>query len=70
MNSLEQRDEALLLSPKQTAELMDVSVPTVTAMCRSGKLPAVRIGKQWRIRRSDLLTFLGFDQQGGEAYGA
>lgn len=62
--SLELNDGRLLLKPAKAAELMGVSVATVTSMCRSGKLPAIRIGKQWRIRRADLLEMLGITERG------
>lgn len=34
------------------------SAPTLRKILRSGKLPAVRIGAQWRVREQDLLNFM------------
>ena len=31
---------------------------TVRAMARDGKLPAIKVGRVWRFRRSDLAKFL------------
>jgi len=47
-----------LLTPQEVADNLVVSVFTVKAWCRTGKLPAYRIGgSQWRIRSDDLEAF-------------
>ena len=39
----------MLYSPRELAALLNVHVETVRRMCRTGQLPAARIGGQWRI---------------------
>lgn len=48
-----------MYSVEQVADLLDLHVKTVRGYVRAGKLKAVRIGKQYRIARSDLEEFTG-----------
>jgi excisionase family DNA binding protein len=41
--------ERCCYTPKEYAEKRKVSVRTVLRLIRSGKLPAERVGAQWRI---------------------
>ena len=58
-----------LLTVGEVAELMRVSNMTVYRLIKSGQLAAVRVGKNYRIRRSDVSRYL--DERavriGGEA---
>jgi excisionase family DNA binding protein len=47
------------LSVEQVAERLGLHVRTVRGYIRSGRLTAVRIGKQYRITRADLGSFTG-----------
>ncbi|MCI4066618.1 helix-turn-helix domain-containing protein [Micromonospora sp. R77] len=46
-------------SVEQVAELLSLHPRTVRGYIRAGRLPAVRIGKQYRIARADLDAFTG-----------
>lgn len=48
-----------LYSVDQVAEQLGLHVRTVRNYVRDGRLPAVRIGKQYRISRADLESFTG-----------
>lgn len=48
-----------LYSVEQVADLLGLHVRTVRGYVRDGKLPATRIGKQYRIARHDLEEFAG-----------
>ncbi|MFC4128340.1 helix-turn-helix domain-containing protein [Nocardia rhizosphaerae] len=48
-----------LYSVEQVAELLGLHVRTVRSYVRDGKLPAARIGKQYRIAHDDLEAFTG-----------
>ncbi len=39
-----------VLTVKEVASLLRATPATVYAWCRAGKLPAFKIGQQWRIR--------------------
>ena len=53
-------DLGRFLTVADTAELLNVSVYQVSALVKSGELPAIRIGGhgQWRIERSVLESFI------------
>ncbi len=46
------------LSVADICEYMDVSPYVVTRMIRSGELPGVKFGREWRIATSDFETYL------------
>ena len=48
-----------LLSVFDIAKRLNLHVKTIRGYVRDGRLKAVRIGKQYRIRRSDLEEFTG-----------
>jgi excisionase family DNA binding protein len=48
-----------LLMVREVAELMRVSNMTVHRLIKAGDLPAIRVGKNFRIRRSDVGSYLG-----------
>ena len=47
-----------LLTPEQVAERLQVTERTVYAWLRRGNLPALKLGRLWRIRPEDLEGFL------------
>ena len=54
-----------LLMVREVAELMRVSTMTVYRLIKAGDLPAIRVGKNFRIRRSDVESYLGDRSYGG-----
>ncbi len=48
----------LLLTVREVAATMRVSTMTVYRLIKSGQLPAIRVGKNYRIRESDVDTYL------------
>jgi len=54
-----------LLMVREVAELMRVSNMTVYRLIKAGDLPAIRVGKNFRIRRSDVESYLGDRAYGG-----
>ena len=47
-----------LLTVAEVADVLRVSNMTVYRLIKAGDLPALRVGKNYRIRESDLATFL------------
>lgn len=43
-----------LINVQELANFFGVSDQTIWRWCKSGKLPAFKIGSQWKIRQSDL----------------
>lgn len=46
------------LTVKEAMKLLKVSRPTLYKLISDGKLPAVKVGKEWRILEQDIPTFL------------
>ncbi|HSM01170.1 MAG TPA: helix-turn-helix domain-containing protein [Acidimicrobiia bacterium] len=46
------------LSVADICEYMDVSTFVVTRVLRSGELPAVKMGREWRVSRVDFEDWL------------
>ena len=47
-----------LLTIAEVAAYLKLSRRTAWRWCKSGRLPAVKIGHQWRISQSDLEAFI------------
>lgn len=47
-----------LLTVAEVADLFRVSSMTVYRLIRSGELPAVRVGRSYRVREDDLQAYL------------
>lgn len=51
-------DERLVLTVSETAELLGTSERSVRRACQFEQLPALKLGRQWRIRRRDIEELL------------
>ncbi|MBI1886622.1 MAG: helix-turn-helix domain-containing protein [Chloroflexi bacterium] len=51
-------ESAKLYSVGEVSDLLRVSPATVTRAIRGGRLKAMRVGGQWRIRGSDALAYV------------
>ncbi|MDR9451374.1 MAG: helix-turn-helix domain-containing protein [Acidimicrobiia bacterium] len=47
-----------MLSVADICEYMGVSTFVVTSVLRSGRLPAVKFGREWRVSRRDFETWI------------
>lgn len=54
----EYQDFPAILRPSEVAEFLCIHKNTVYKLIRWGDLPAFRVGKSWRIQRSDLFHLL------------
>ena len=48
------RLEARLLTVSEVADFLRINKSTVYRMAKQGRLPATRVGRQWRFRKSVL----------------
>jgi excisionase family DNA binding protein len=51
-------DDEPLLNPRQAAKLAHVSEPKLRLMLQHKELHGYKIGKQWRIRKSQLIKWI------------
>ena len=57
--TMERTNESLqLLTLIEAAQLLHVSTKTLQRMIRSGDLPALKVGGQWRLRESQLISWI------------
>lgn len=47
-----------ILTPEQTAELLQVSTRTVLQLAREGEIRGHKVGRAWRFCREDLLAYV------------
>jgi excisionase family DNA binding protein len=50
--------EATIMTPQEVSEYLRVGVRTVYAWIKAGELPAIRLGKTYRIEQADFERFL------------
>jgi excisionase family DNA binding protein len=46
------------LSVAEVASYMGVSVHVVTSLLRAGEMPGIKFGREWRVARADLESYL------------
>lgn len=51
-------NDEVFLTTEQVLEYLQVNLRTVYRLIKAGKLPAVRVGRQWRFRKSDVDRWL------------
>ena len=47
-----------ILTAEEVAALLRLSLDSVRSLLRQRRLPGVKIGKEWRVRRQDLDEYL------------
>jgi excisionase family DNA binding protein len=52
------------LTTDEVLEYLQVNLRTVYRLIKAGKIPAVRVGRQWRFRKSDIDAWLASQQTG------
>jgi len=59
------RTSQAFLTTEEVIDFLRVNPRTVYRLIQAGDLPAVRVGRQWRFRRTDLETWLNRDRLAG-----
>ena len=50
--------DEMFLTTEEVLEYLQVNLRTVYRLIKAGKIPAVRVGRQWRFRKSDIDAWL------------
>src|SRR5687767_15636378 len=50
--------EETFLTTEEVLEYLQVNLRTVYRLIKAGKIPAVRVGRQWRFRKRDIDSWL------------
>jgi excisionase family DNA binding protein len=57
--------EETFLTTEEVLEYLQVNLRTVYRLIKVGKIPAVRVGRQWRFRKRDIDAWLDSQRAGG-----
>src|SRR5438132_8154998 len=55
------------LTTEEVLEYLQVNLRTVYRLIKAGKIPAVRVGRQWRFRKRDIDAWLDTQRPRGSA---
>ena len=58
------------LTTEEVLEYLQVNLRTVYRLIKAGKIPAVRVGRQWRFRKRDIDHWLSTSRPSGRGAGA
>src|SRR3989338_9124146 len=58
------------LTTEEVLEYLQVNLRTVYRLIKAGKIPAVRVGRQWRFRKRDIDAWLDSQRMRGGGRGA
>ena len=59
----------VFLTTEEVLEYLQVNLRTVYRLIKAGKIPAVRVGRQWRFRKADIDLWLESQQTGAAGRG-
>ncbi len=57
------------LTTEEVLDYLQVNLRTVYRLIKAGKIPAVRVGRQWRFRKKDIDAWLAGNRSAGRAIG-
>ncbi len=58
--------DEIFLTTEEVLEYLQVNLRTVYRLIKAGKIPAVRVGRQWRFRKRDIDSWLDTQRPRGE----
>ena len=58
--------DEIFLTTEEILEYLQVNLRTVYRLIKAGKIPAVRVGRQWRFRKRDIDAWLDTQRPRGE----
>ena len=59
-------NDEIFLTTEEVLEYLQVNLRTVYRLIKAGKIPAVRVGRQWRFRKRDIDAWLDSQRPRGE----
>jgi excisionase family DNA binding protein len=59
-------NDEIFLTTEEVLEYLQVNLRTVYRLIKAGKIPAVRVGRQWRFRKRDIDAWLDVQRPRGE----
>ncbi len=59
-------NDEIFLTTEEVLEYLQVNLRTVYRLIKAGKIPAVRVGRQWRFRKRDIDAWLDTQRPRGD----
>src|SRR5688572_31302211 len=59
-------NDEIFLTTEEVLEYLQVNLRTVYRLIKAGKIPAVRVGRQWRFRKRDIDAWLRSEEHTSE----
>lgn len=59
-------NDEVFLTTEEVLEYLQVNLRTIYRLIKAGKIPAVRVGRQWRFRKRDIDAWLDAQRTRGE----
>ena len=59
-------NDEIFLTTEEVLEYLQVNLRTVYRLIKAGKIPAVRVGRQWRFRKRDIDSWLDTQRPRGD----
>ncbi len=59
-------NDEVFLTTEEVLEYLQVNLRTIYRLIKAGKIPAVRVGRQWRFRKRDIDAWLDSQRPRGE----
>ena len=56
-----------LLTTEQVAELLQIHINVIRKWLKEGKLPGIKLGREWRVDPQDLEAFIQAAKSGGSS---
>src|SRR5688572_32904782 len=56
-------NDEIFLTTEEVLEYLQVNLRTVYRLIKAGKIPAVRVGRQWRFRKRDIDAWLRSEER-------
>ncbi len=66
MVSTNRPNDEVFLTTEEVLEYLQVNLRTIYRLIKAGKIPAVRVGRQWRFRKRDIDAWLDSQRPRGE----
>jgi excisionase family DNA binding protein len=63
-------NDEIFLTTEEVLEYLQVNLRTVYRLIKAGKIPAVRVGRQWRFRKRDIDAWLDTQRPRGDRPGS
>ena len=60
-------NDEVFLTTEEVLEYLQVNLRTIYRLIKAGKIPAVRVGRQWRFRKRDIDAWLDSQRAGASA---